>query len=165
MIFTIREYTDNSVIVDYEDGSWAEVPLDSPGQLNDPAHLAETIEQYGPVSAKPPVAWIDNAAIPAGTVVNTDDPEYQVAVLPEPEPELITYEEARLALYPSNTDQWDADYWTRHGRPEDQVLIDQQIAWVKETIPKDWEARTREEFVRFMEDLEIPEEYSASERT
>ena len=149
MIFTIREYTENSVIVDYDDGSWAEVPL-TEEMINDPAHLADQIESYGP---KPEVTWIDEAAIAEGTTVNTDDPQYQVPDVTV-DPEIVTYVEAREALYPPVGDQLDADYWTRHGRPEDQVAIDEKIAWVKETVPKDWEARSREEFVRWLETVE-----------
>ena len=149
MIFTIREYTENSVIVDYEDGSYANVPL-TDAMINDPAHLAEEIEKFGP---KPEVEWIDNAAIPEGTTVNTNDPTYQV---PEPAvpADIVTYTDAREYLYPTVGDQLDADYWTRHGRPEDQVAIDEKIAWVQSTVPKDWAPRSRDEFVRWLETVE-----------
>ena len=149
MIFTIREYTDNSVVVDYDDGSWANVPL-TEKMLNDPAHLAEEIEKFGP---KPDVSWIDNAAIPAGTVVDTKKPEYQVPVQPVTE-EIVTYEMARQYLYPSLGDQADADYWNRHDRPEDLVAIDERIAWVKAVVPTDWPPRPRSEFIAWVETLE-----------
>ena len=148
MIFTIREYTDNSVVVDYEDGSWANVPLNDI-TLNDSAHLAEEIKKYGP---KPVVSWANNAAIPVGTVVDTQEPEYQVPV--QPETELVyTYVEAREYLYPSLGDQADAEYWSRNGRPEDLIAIDEQIAWVKQTVPTDWTPRTRSEFIAWLETI------------
>ena len=146
MIFTIREYGTNSVTVDYEDGSWAIVPLNN-DLLNTKAALADHIKQWGP---KAPVSWIDNAVIEAGTQVDTDDADYQLPTVTEPEA-LITWEDARRNLYPGLDEQADAAYWARNGNTSLQEAIDTKIAEVKTLIPKTWETRTRSEYVAWLE--------------
>lgn len=147
MIFTIREYGTNSVTVDYEDGSWAIVPLNG-DLLNTKAALADRIKQWGP---KAPVSWIGNAVIEAGTQVDTDAADYQLPTEPE---EVITWEDARKNLYPGLDEQADAAYWARNGNTSLQDDIDAKIAEVKTLVPKTWESRTRSEYVAWLETIE-----------
>ena len=149
MIFTIREYGINTVTVDYEDGSWAIVPLNN-DLLNTKAALADHIKQWGP---KAPVSWIGNAVIEAGTQVDTDAADYQSPTATEPEA-VITWEDARRNLYPGLDEQADAAYWARKGDTSLQEAVDAKIAEVKLLIPKTWETRTRAEYVTWLESLE-----------
>ena len=149
MIFTIREYGINTVTVDYEDGSWAIVPLNN-DLLNTKAALADHIKQWGP---KAPVSWIGNAVIEAGTQVDTDAADYQSPTATQPEA-LVTWEDARRNLYPGLDEQADAAYWARNGNTSLQEAIDTKIAEVKTLIPKTWETRTRAEYVTWLESLE-----------
>lgn len=149
MIFTIREYGINTVTVDYEDGSWAIVPLNN-DLLNTKAALADHIKQWGP---KAPVSWIGNAVIEAGTQVDTDATDYQSPTATQPEA-VVTWEDARKNLYPGLDEQADAAYWARNGNTSLQEAIDTKIAEVKTLIPKTWETRTRAEYVTWLESLE-----------
>ena len=146
MIFTIREYRTGTVIVDYADGSWAEVPLHD--IENSKPAIAERIAEFGP---KENPSWISSAAIEAGTAVDTTGADYQAETAPQA---LVTWQEARKQQYPSLGDQADALYWARHGDTSHQEAIDAEIAQVKTNFPKTWEARTRSEYVAYVESLD-----------
>lgn len=137
MKFTIREILSDSVIVDFEDSSWAQVPIDS--TCNDMVGLVRRVNDFAP-KANP---WAESAPVTVGEKV---DPALHQA-LPQA-PEMVTYADARLNAYPSIEDQMDALYWARQGDSSKQEEIDAKISAVKTKYPKDWPTRTRAEFLK-----------------
>ena len=143
MKFTVREVGPNSVTVDFEDGSWAEVPYSD--SLKSKADLIRLIDTYAPKLHTLPDAFV-TAGEELDSSVNLED---------EAEPEerdLLTYEQMRQKAYPTRGDQLDALYWARKGDSSHLEEIDKAIAEVKALIPKTIAPMSLEAFSRFLLD-------------
>jgi|TARA_R100000482_G_scaffold68524_1_gene25664 hypothetical protein len=140
MKFTVREVGLNSVTVDFEDGSWAEVPYTE--DLKSKKDLIRLIHTYAPQVHTLPADFIA-----AGEELDSYVPD---ATEEEIQAKLLTYSDMRSQLYPSRGDQLDALYWARQGDPSHQEEIDKAIAEVKALIPKNLEPMTTEAFSHFL---------------
>tara|TARA_R100001509_G_scaffold80207_1_gene45052 strand:- start:479 stop:928 length:450 start_codon:yes stop_codon:yes gene_type:complete len=149
MKFTVREVGVSSITVDFEDGSWAEVPISEEDSTKE--KLIATIMQFAP---KPPISFVDNMPLSVGEEVDPD--EHPLTEEAEEEEEVeprLTWEQMRKELYPSLRDQADAMYWSRHGKPELLEEIDAAIKEVKTTIPKGMNPMTRGELSEYLLNL------------
>ena len=68
MKFTVREVGVYSITVDFEDGSWAEVPISEEDSTKE--KLIATIMQFAP---KPPISFADNMPLSVGEEVESDE--------------------------------------------------------------------------------------------
>ena len=143
MKFTVREVGPNSVTVDFEDGSWAEVPY-SDG-LRSKADLIRLIDTYAPKLHTLPDAFV-TVGEELDSSVNLEDE----AVAEERD--LLNYEQMRQKAYPTRGDQLDALYWARKGDSSHLEEIDKAIAEVKALIPKTIAPMSLEAFSRFLLD-------------
>tara|TARA_Y100000114_G_scaffold109301_1_gene102752 strand:- start:2120 stop:2530 length:411 start_codon:yes stop_codon:yes gene_type:complete len=130
MKFKITEVTTTSVKAEYEDGSWALVPV-TKGQ--DQATIYDLIHTYG------------NKSIPFDKVSDvpvTISSNY-IDASPEIDP-TVSYEVARDTHYPPVGDQLDALYWAREGDDTNLKAVDEAIKTVKTKIPKGSTYKTSE---------------------
>mgnify|MGYP001361897244 CR=1 FL=1 len=113
--------------VEYEDGSWAQIPV-TPTSTKRNYEIA--IEAFAP---KPTVTDTDKLPIKVadeGIVGEYDvDPEEGAAN--------YTYAYARESVYPTLGDQFGAMYKARQGDDTEQKAIDTNIALIKAKFPKD----------------------------
>ena len=122
MKFKITEVTTSSVKAEYEDGSWALVPV-TKGQ--DQATIYDLIHTYG------------NKSIPFDKVSDvpvTISSNY-IDASPKIDP-TVSYEVARAYHYPQIGDQLDALHWAREGDDTTLKAVDESIKTVKSKIPK-----------------------------
>lgn len=148
MNFIVREVLTDSVVVDFADGSWAQVPYKEE-MGGDKAQLVAAIMEYAP---KPVVSWVSQVPLEAGETVDGAE----VLRVTEPEPNqgpLLNYKTMRERLYPAAGDQLDAYYWANQGQPEPLARINEEIAEIKRLIPKDIAPMTEYAFGLFLEDL------------
>lgn len=124
--YTVREVAVGSVTVDFENGAWATVPIDTSMSKQD---IEARIRQFAFVPAHfSSAADVPLAAGDEGELVT--EAELSAA-------RTYTYSDIRAMHYPSLGDQLDAAYWARNGRAEDQEAMDATITQVKAVIPKD----------------------------
>ena len=141
MQFTVREIHTNYVVVDFQDGSWAQVPYQESMNGNR-EKLIEAISDYAP---KPTVSWINEVPLTVGEVVdhvNVEEDDTEEAVL--------DYKEMRASLYPTVGDQLDAVYWANKGINEPQEQIFKDIEEVKRVVPKDITPMTKTAFYLYL---------------
>lgn len=140
--YTVREVTVNSVTVDYDDGSWAIVPLKSSYTKE---QAEEIISQF--VHTSEPYDSVDAVPFTAGesNTVKTQQ-EKAAEAKAASDAMLMGYAELRASSYPSIGDQFDALYWARNGDDTKQSEIDAKIAAVKADYPKDMAPITRAEY-------------------
>ena len=148
MKFTVREVGVSSITVDFEDGSWAEVPISEEDSTKE--KLIATIMQFAP---KPPVSFADNIPLSVGEEVEPVIPEEDEEEEVEEKDVLLPWDQMRKEMYPDIRDQIDAMYWSRHGKPELLEEIDAAIEEVKTTIPKGMKPMTRGELSKYLLDL------------
>lgn len=131
MEFTVREVHSDHIVVDFVDGSWAQVPYkeDINGDKN---KLVAEIMSYAP---KPVVSWVNQIPLEAGETI-THNLILEAGVETGDEPSVLTWEMMRAELYPSVKDQLDAMYWATQGRPELLQEVTDAITEVKRVIPK-----------------------------
>tara|TARA_Y100000004_G_scaffold192380_1_gene252801 strand:+ start:1132 stop:1566 length:435 start_codon:yes stop_codon:yes gene_type:complete len=141
MKFTVREVGTHSVTVDFEDGSWAEVPY-SEG-LTCKADLIRLIHTFSPRLHTLPAEYVTAGEELDSLII--DDADERVE-----EEEPITYQQMRQELYPSRGDQLDALYWARKGDSSHLEEIDKAIEEVKSQIPKNIPPMTREAFSQYL---------------
>ena len=130
MKYTVKEITTTSVKVEYENGSWAVVPIEK-GQTKD------IISQKCTSFNQEPNPWDKTTDVPL-TVGETVD--YDTT----PEDADVDYQKARLEHYPRIEKQMDAAYWARQGDDTQQKEVDTAIQLVKDTIPKTWTGKQSE---------------------
>jgi len=130
MKFTVKEITTTSVKVEYENGSWANVPIEK-GQDKD------TISQNCSNYNHEPNPWekVGDVPLTVGETVDYDN---------TPEDPDVDYQAARLEHYPRLQKQLDAAYWARQGDDTQQKEVDTAIQHVKDTIPKTWTGKQSE---------------------
>ena len=134
MKYEIKEVTTSSVKVEYEDGSWANVPIIGTMTKND---IVAGIDAF---ATKPLFSSTSDVPISVGDTGDSTDREE------EPEKKAITYAVARSRNYPERGDQWDALYWQRKGDDSHITKIDEAIADTKAKWPKDLAVMTETEY-------------------
>ena len=122
---TVKEFTENSVTVEYEDGSVALVPI-TKGQ--DKVSIAVNVSQYN--NPAEPYDKLADVPLTKGDVL-----EYDTSVTENPD---VDYRDARVTHYPRWEKQMDAAYWARQGDDTQQKAVDAEILNVKTKIPKSW---------------------------
>jgi len=122
MKFTVKDKTTSELRVEYEDGTWAVVPLNKGMTLDEiKLHVQSFNNQQIPFDKT------DDVPITIGTEYDT--------VIGDKDPDL-TYQEVRRMYYPEIGRQLDALYWARQGDDTKSKTVDKLIKLVKDTIPK-----------------------------
>ena len=122
MKFKITEVTTGTVKVQYEDDSWALVPISKTQTKKD---IHQLILSYN--NTPTPFANIKDVPVSA----TSDFIEAEVD-----EDQAVTYKAARASHYPPVGDQMDALHWAREGDDTNLKAIDTAIKTVKTKIPK-----------------------------
>jgi hypothetical protein len=148
--YTIREISTSSITVDYDDGSWAVVPINSLMTRQD---IEELIGDFQPATNG--FSSVDEVPFTVGesgeTLTRFDKAlkikEENQRLEEEEKNRVYTYSDIRREKYPKLGDQLDALYWARQG--DDTILqqIDQQIESIKNQYPKDMTPIKLEEFL------------------
>lgn len=128
---TVKKITVSTVEVEYEDGSYAIVPIEK-GQ--EKALITLNIRNYH--NDENPFDKVSDIPIKAGDVLDLTPPA--------PEDEDVDYRDARLHHYPRLQKQADAAYWARQGDDTLQKAVDAEIDNVKTKIPKTWTGKQSE---------------------
>ena len=123
MKYKITEVKTNSVKAEYEDGTWAEVPIRN---TDTKFQIQNNIASFAP---KKPFEKVEDVPV----TVSTDwvDPKDYKLI-----DEQVDYKTARSAHYPPIGNQLDALYWAREGDSTALEAIDAVIKEVKAKIPK-----------------------------
>ena len=147
--YTIREIAVDKITVDYEDGSWAQIPIKASftkEQIEDGiAQFAPQFDQFETIDAVPFAVGEQNTIKTIAEKKTELDAE-RIARESKEDSELVTYKEFRLATYPSIGDQLDALYWARKGDTTELDALDAQIQQIKIDYPKNMEPITRAEY-------------------
>ena len=122
MKFKITEVTTGTVKVQYEDDSWALIPI-SKSQTKTDIH--ELILSYN----NTPTPFANIKDVPVSATSDFIEAEQK----PD---ETVSYTLARAAHYPPVGDQMDALHWAREGDDTNLKAIDTAIKTVKTKIPK-----------------------------
>ena len=144
MKFTVREVGLNSVTVDFEDGSWAEVPY-SDG-LKSKADLLRLIDTYSNKLNTLPAEFVTAGEELDSEVITGEDEQLS----DDPEKTLLDWKQLRQQVYPTRGDQLDALYKARKGDPSELQEIDVANEEVKPHIPKDFPPMTRDQFAEYL---------------
>ena len=123
MKFKIREITTTNLVVDYDDGSWAEVPIRK-GMSKD--NIYDVVKTFN----EKVVVFDKVEDVP----VTKDDKWHEIEI---DDDRLLTYQEARQQCFPNNWEHLYADYLGRKGDNSHQTKIDERIAAVLAKFPKD----------------------------
>lgn len=138
--YTIREVSTSSITVDYEDGSWAVVPINS---LMTKQDIEVLIGDFRPApngfSSVDEVPFTVGESGETSTSFERELKTKQERIEREEERmnRLYGYDQIRKRKYPELGDQLDALYWARQGDDTHLQKIDQEIQNVKSTFPKD----------------------------
>ena len=146
--YVVREISTSSITVDYADGSWAIVPINS---LMTKKDIEQLIGDFQPSSnGFSSVNEVPFSVGESGETLSRVERELKLRQedqqrLDEENNRLFTYADVRKEKYPDLGDQLDALYWARQG--DDTVLqqIDQSIENVKTQYPKNMTPITGEE--------------------
>ena len=113
--------------VEYADGSWAQIPVNTISTKRD---YEITIEAFAPKATVTDTDSLPIKVADEGTVgaYNADPKEGAAS---------YTYDEARLSMYPSLGTQFGALYKARQGDDTEQKAIDVNIGLIKAKFPKD----------------------------
>ena len=138
--YTIREVSTSSITVDYEDGFWAVVPINS---LMTKQDIEELIGDFQPATNG--FNSVDEVPFEVGESGETltgfekilKKKQEETQKKEEENNRLYEYHEIRKRKYPELGDQLDALYWARQGDDTHLQRIDQQIGNIKSTFPKD----------------------------
>ena len=147
--YTVREVDAHQIVVDFPDGSWAQIPIKS---SYDKAKIEEIISQFAPAyegfdsTESVPFTVGEQNTIKTASERNADREAARQAQEDEWNNQTITYQEIRRNSYPDLGDQLDALYWSRNGDTSKLTEIDAKIAQVKTDYPKDMETITRREY-------------------
>ena len=134
MKFEIRKVNTDSIIVDYEDGAWALIPIHkTEGKASIESKILEFMTPYTKAT---PFDAVEDVPFKVGDTGDSDE-----LTRSEDTGDIYikqyTYAEARQINYPSIHRQFDALYWGRNGDTKQQTEIDAAIKKVKEDFPKD----------------------------
>jgi len=147
--FTVREITTNFITVDYEDGTWAQVPLRSDLTKDQIENLIADFNH-----SQITFTSIEDVPFKVGEVVtakNTKERNADTQNTIKKQP--LDYKAIRAQSYPSLGDQLDALYWARNGDTSHLNAIDEKINEVKVSYPKDMTPITREEYDAMIEEI------------
>lgn len=122
---TVKEITVTTVKVEYEDGSFAVVPIE---KGDDKATVISKCNSWNYT----PEPYDSESDIP---VAVGDVLEFNEVEIEDPN---VDYRAARLEHYPRLEKQMDAAYWARQGDDTQQKTVDAEILNVKTKIPKTW---------------------------
>ena len=122
MKFKITEITTGTVKVQYEDGTWALVPI-SKSQTKIDIH--QVILGYN----NTPTPFENIKDVPVSATSDFIEAEVE-------EEQAVTYKSARASHYPPIGDQMDALHWAREGDDTNLKAIDTAIKEIKTKIPK-----------------------------
>jgi len=122
MKFKITEVTTGTVKVQYEDDSWALVPISKTQTKID---IHQVILDYN----NTPNPFENIKDVPVSATSDFIEAEQK----PE---ETVSYKQARVTHYPPVGDQMDALHWAREGDDTNLKAIDTAIKTVKTKIPK-----------------------------
>jgi len=148
--YTIREISTSSITVDYDDGSWAVVPINS---LMTKQDIEILIGDFQPATSG--FSSIDEVPFTVGESGETSTSfekllqtkQEQIQREQERINHRYDYAEIRKRKYPELGDQLDALYWARQGDDTKLQQIDQEIENIKSTFPKDMEPMTEAELL------------------
>tara|TARA_Y100000114_G_C11707974_1_gene301949 strand:- start:655 stop:1074 length:420 start_codon:yes stop_codon:yes gene_type:complete len=124
MKFKVTAKTVDSIDIEFEDGSYATVPIIK--EMNKEAIIALAWSFHKANGEEMPYDKVSDVPIE----VSDTFLEYV-----EPDP-ILDYRSARERHYPSYGKQFGALYWARQGDDTEQKAVDAQIKLVKDTIPK-----------------------------
>lgn len=147
--YLVREVSTSSITVDYEDGSWAVVPINS---LMSKQDIEQLIGDFQPSSnGFSSVNEVPFSVGESGETLSRVERELKLRQeeqqrLDEENNRLFTYADIRKEKYPDLGDQLDALYWARQGNDTSLQQIDQEIESIKNQYPKDMSPMTMEEF-------------------
>lgn len=151
--FTVREIATNFITVDYEDGSWAQVPIRSDFTRE---QIETIIADFN--HSQTTFTSVEDVPFTVGETITAKN-TFQKAEERRKEQEnsyknqVLDYKQIRAQSYPPIGDQLDALYWARNGDTSQLEVIDAKINEVKETYPKDMSSMTRTEFDTMLEEI------------
>jgi hypothetical protein len=122
MKFKVKEVTTDSVKAEYEDGSWALIPIQK-GQSKEA--ILEDINRYG--NKRAPFDKVNDVPV----TVSDEWIDASAEEITE-----VDYKTARRVNYPSVGHQLDALHWAREGDDTNLKAVDVAIKEVKTKIPK-----------------------------
>lgn len=147
--YTIREITPQSITVDFEDGTWAIVPVKSNMDRSAIETLIADFNHTGSTFNS-----VEEIPFTVGEVVSAKNTAgVQEAAAEKAKQKPLTYKEIRQRNYPAVGDQLDALYWARTGDTTQLDEINAKIEEVKVTYPKDMEPTTVGEYEAMLEEL------------
>lgn len=151
--FTVRDITPQYITVDYEDGTWAQVPLRNDLTRDQIENLIADFNH-----SQTTFASVEEVPFEVGeTVIAKNTKQLNEEKAKEFEEsrkkDFLTYREIRAQAYPSFGDQLDAFYWARNGETSQLNLIDEKITEIKAMYPKDMPPITREEYDAMIEEI------------
>ena len=151
--FTVREITTHYITVDYEDGTWAQVPLRNDmardqieNLIADFNHSQTTFASLEEVPFE-----VGETVIAKNTKQSNEERAKELEESRNKEP--LTYKQIRAQSYPPLGDQLDALYWARNGDTSHLDDIDAKINEVKALYPKDMTPITRKEYDAMVEEI------------
>ena len=121
MKFKITKVTVDSVSVDYDDGSYAIVPITKNMSLD---NIKDSIAGYN--NPPSPFAKVGDVPLTVGQ---------EIEFVRSEEDDMLTYAQARAANYPSVGSQLDALYWERQGDDTQRKLYDVTVSYTHLTLP------------------------------
>ena len=127
---TVKEITVSTVKVEYEDGTYALVPIE---KMQNKEAITQTVSSYNHTIE--PFDKVSDVPVSVGEVLEVTGSSDDVDV---------DYRDARLAHYPRVNRQMDAAYWAREGDDTQQKAVDAEILNVKTKIPKTWTGKQSE---------------------
>ena len=144
MKFTVREVGLNSLTVDYEDGSWAEVPYTK--DIQNKNDLLRLVDQYANKPHTLPKEFVSVGEELDSESFSAEEEEARIAS----ESPIWEWQQMRAHAYPRRGDQLDALYWARTGDTTRLEEIDKAIEEVKTKIPKTMKSMSKKDFTEFM---------------
>ena len=147
--YTVREIDVHQIVVDFADGSWAQIPIKS---SYDKEKIEEIISHYAPEyeafdsAESVPFTVGEQNTIKTPSERNADIEAARQAAMNAENAKIVTYKDFRSDNYPTLGDQLDALYWSRNGDTSKLTEMDAKIAQVKTDYPKDMETITRGEY-------------------
>jgi len=127
---TVKEITVSTLKVEYEDGTYALVPIE---KMQNKEAITQTVSSYN--NTIEPFDKVSDVPVSVGEVLEVTSSSEDVDV---------DYRDARLAHYPRVNRQMDAAYWAREGDDTQQKAVDAEILNVKTKIPKTWTGKQSE---------------------
>ena len=125
MKYKVTGLTTSSMKIEYEDGTWASIPIE---KSDTKVVLQGRIASYNN-SSTTPYDQISDIPLALNFEADTTD-DLTTATT-------FDYKEARAFSYPELGDQMDAAYKARLGDSSEQTAIDVKIKAVKDKFPKD----------------------------